>query len=50
LALDKANEKFVRRWTAIEQLAVARNIDVRNAGLEVLDRLWDEVKSSESNL
>lgn len=47
LALDVANAKFVRRWTAIERLASERGIDVRTAGLEALDRLWDEVKASE---
>jgi nucleoside triphosphate diphosphatase len=47
LALDKANEKFVRRFTGIERLAVERNIDVTTAGLEVLDGLWDEVKRTE---
>ena len=47
LALDKANEKFVRRWTSIEKLASERGIDVPSAGLEVLDKLWDEVKKSE---
>lgn len=50
LALDKANEKFVRRWTAIERLAAERGIDVPTAGLEVLDGLWDEVKKSESEV
>jgi MazG family protein len=48
LALDKANEKFVRRWTAIERLAAERGIEVPTAGLEVLDKLWDEVKASEA--
>lgn len=48
LALDKANEKFVRRWTAIERLAAERGIEVPTAGLEVLDKLWDEVKADES--
>ena len=48
LALDKANEKFVRRWTAIEKLASERDIDVPNAGLAVLDGLWDEVKRNEA--
>jgi uncharacterized protein YabN with tetrapyrrole methylase and pyrophosphatase domain len=48
LALDKANEKFVRRWTAIERLAAERGIEVPTAGLEVLDRLWDEVKETEA--
>ena len=48
LALDKANEKFVRRWTAIERLASERDIDVPSAGLETLDALWDEVKDREA--
>ena len=47
LALDKANAKFVRRFTAIERLAEERGIDVNGAGLEVLDGLWDEVKAME---
>jgi MazG family protein len=47
LALDKANAKFVRRFRAIETLAAERGIEVNSAGLEVLDRLWDEVKESE---
>jgi nucleoside triphosphate diphosphatase len=48
LALDKANIKFARRFRAIERLAAERGIDVRHAGLTVLDRLWDEVKETES--
>ena len=45
VALDRANMKFVRRFEAVEILATARGIDVRTAGLTVLDGLWDEVKS-----
>ena len=45
LALDKANMKFVRRFESIEALAAERGIDVRTAGLEALDALWDEVKA-----
>jgi nucleoside triphosphate diphosphatase len=44
LALDKANVKFASRFQAIERLAREREIDVRTAGLEVLDGLWDEIK------
>jgi MazG family protein len=44
LALDKANVKFAKRFQEIERLARERGIDVRSAGLEVLDALWDEVK------
>ena len=47
LALDDANAKFQRRFEAVEQLAVVRGVDVRSAGLEVLDKLWDEVKADE---
>lgn len=47
LALDKANGKFARRFSGIEHLAAERGIDVRNAGLAVLDALWDEVKAGE---
>ncbi len=44
LALDKANGKFQERFEALEKLALARGIDVRTAGLAVLDSLWDEIK------
>ena len=44
LALDKANVKFAGRFQEIERLARERGIDVRIAGLEVLDGLWEEVK------
>jgi uncharacterized protein YabN with tetrapyrrole methylase and pyrophosphatase domain len=43
-ALDAANRKFRRRFEAVERLADERGIEVANAGLEVLDGLWDEVK------
>src|SRR5215213_4218086 len=44
LALDKANVKFAGRFQGIERLARERGVEVRSAGLEVLDALWDEVK------
>lgn len=47
LALDRANQKFERRFQGIERLAAERGIKVSEAGLAVLDGLWDEVKSSE---
>ena len=47
LALDRANRKFERRFQGIERLAGERGIKVAEAGLSVLDALWDEVKASE---
>lgn len=49
LALDRANAKFARRFGAMERLAGARGIEVRSAGLAVLDGLWDEVKAGEAS-
>jgi MazG family protein len=47
LALDRANEKFVRRFERIERLAAERGMDVKTAGLERLDELWNEIKRGE---
>jgi nucleoside triphosphate diphosphatase len=44
VALDRANTKFVRRFTAVEQLAAERGIQVGSASLAELDVLWDDVK------
>jgi len=46
-ALDAANRKFHARFEALERLARARDIVMTDAGLEVLDALWNEVKESE---
>jgi len=46
-ALDRANHKFRDRFEAMERLADARDIELHDAGLETLDRLWDEVKEGE---
>jgi nucleoside triphosphate diphosphatase len=48
LALDKANAKFVRRFSSMESLAKQRGIEVASAGLAALDKLWDEVKANET--
>jgi nucleoside triphosphate diphosphatase len=47
LALDKANVKFAERFNRVEELGKERGIDVRTAGLERLDALWNEVKKTE---
>lgn len=46
-ALEGANRKFQRRFEALEELARSRGIVLHEAGLEALDRIWDEVKSRE---
>lgn len=48
LALRSAAGKFQRRFEGVEQRATASGIDLRAAGLDTLDELWNDVKSAES--
>src|SRR5437016_4674032 len=43
-ALERANDKFQRRFETVEQLAEARGLELGRASLEELDELWEEVK------
>lgn len=38
-------DKFINRFSMVEQLAQQRGIDMKSASLEELDALWDEVKN-----
>jgi MazG family protein len=44
-ALEQANDKFRRRFEGMEQLAERRGVQIGRAGLDELDKLWDEVKA-----
>ena len=44
IAMDRANQKFVRRFTAVERLAAERGVHVGTATLAELDAIWDDVK------
>ncbi len=48
LALDRANDKFVRRFEAVEERAESRGLVLGEASLEELDAIWDEVKRDET--
>lgn len=43
-ALTKACEKFMHRFSRVEQLANQRGIQMENTDMETLDCLWKEVK------
>jgi nucleoside triphosphate diphosphatase len=47
LALDGANRKFRARFEEVERLGAERGVDLHSAGLEALDRIWEEVKTAE---
>jgi MazG family protein len=45
-ALQRANQKFTRRFELLEGLARARSINLGQASLDELDGLWNEVKEN----
>jgi len=46
-ALRRANHKFTTRFHHIEAELAKRNIALRDAGLELMERLWNEAKNIE---
>jgi MazG family protein len=48
LALERANQKFVRRFTSMERVAAERGVKLNGASLAELDALWDAVKATEN--
>ena len=47
-ALRRANRRFYSRFTTMERLARARNLDFETLPLDAKERLWQEAKQSES--
>jgi uncharacterized protein YabN with tetrapyrrole methylase and pyrophosphatase domain len=43
-ALERSSTRFRERFSHVEALAAMRGIALHSAGLEALDRLWDEAK------
>ncbi len=46
-ALQQTNKKFVKRFSALEEEARQDNIDIHNASLEKLNKLWEKVKAKD---
>jgi ATP diphosphatase len=46
-ALRRSNEKFLRRFRHVERRAAEAGVDPQEAGLEQLDRWWEEAKRAE---
>ncbi len=44
-SLTAASDKFLSRFTKVEDLAAERDIDMKSVGIDELDKLWDEAKS-----
>src|SRR3989442_4622307 len=48
-ALERANDKFRRRFEAVERLAAEGGVDVRPAGLGPLGPLWGEATAADAS-
>jgi XTP/dITP diphosphohydrolase len=46
-ALERTNQKFIRRFTRIEELAAGQGKTVHDMGLLEMDALWNQVKAEE---
>ena len=48
-ALEHTNQKFIRRFTYIEQEAKKKGVHLKELSLEEMDHLWKEAKKEESH-
>lgn len=46
IALKKTIDKFIKRFTYIEESAINNNMDLKNMSLEEMDKLWNKAKKS----
>ena len=49
MALKKAIDKFIRRFSKVEELIEESGKELNSATIEELERLWDKTKLSEKN-
>ena len=49
-ALQKANEKFERRFREVERIVASRGLEMSGIDLEAMEEVWQEVKRQESDL
>ena len=47
MALLRSNEKFIRRFTAVENRVKEMGLDIKTVGLEKLDEIYNQVKNEE---
>lgn len=47
MALSSSTEKFIRRFTAVEEMALQEGLDLNYMSLAELDKLWDRVKAEQ---
>ncbi len=48
LALNKTNEKFIHRFNSMETILKQRGVDIEQATLEEMDKIWNEIKRDQN--
>ncbi|MFP1591938.1 hypothetical protein ACLB1M_21550 [Escherichia coli] len=48
--MQKANEKFERRFREVERIVAARGLEMTGVDLETMEEVWQQVKRQEINL
>ncbi len=43
-ALERATDKFIARFKAMEELAISQGLELKEMSLEQMDALWDQIK------
>jgi XTP/dITP diphosphohydrolase len=47
-ALEKTNQKFLRRFQGMEQIAASEGKNFASMNLQEMDALWNQIKSTEN--
>jgi ATP diphosphatase len=50
VALQKANRKFEARFRKVEAIVAAQGLTMEQAGLEIMEKAWQEVKRQETDI
>ncbi|MCF1713739.1 nucleoside triphosphate pyrophosphohydrolase [Flavihumibacter sp. RY-1] len=48
-ALARTNQKFINRFTQMEELAREKGLELKDMNLEEMDALWNEIKAKKSS-
>ena len=48
--LQRSTDKFIRRFAGLEALAAERGLDMKQASLQELDKLWEEIKARRAGM
>jgi len=46
-ALERTNQKFIRRFNYLEQQTIKKGISLKDMSLEEMDKIWEEAKTNE---